>query len=255
LGRPPIWGPGDTPPDSDKIRNGLPLVDLPAELAAHGIHTLEICHFHLPSRDETYLATLRSALDSAGVELFSLLVDGGDITDPQVEKRDMAWIKGWLDIAATLGAGNARIIAGKQPPSADSLARSRRNLKILADYAKGIGVRVMTENWLDTFSTPEAVCTVMNELDGRVGLCVDFGNWRGATKYGELAEIFQFAESCHAKCHSSATGEFERDDFLRCLDLAAKADFQGPYTLIYDGQNNDEWSGIGQEMEMVRPYL
>src|SRR3712207_5645598 len=92
LGRPSFYGPetGQAIPVETHGRGALSLLELPAHIAAFGIHTLEICHFHLPSRDHTYLSELRSALDDAGVELFSLLVDDGDLTHPEHAQRDLA---------------------------------------------------------------------------------------------------------------------------------------------------------------------
>ena len=91
----------------------LELLDIPARIAEFGINTLEICHFHLPSREPAYLNDLRSALDSAGVELFTILIDDGDITHPEHSARDLAWISGWIETAGQLGARCARVIAGK----------------------------------------------------------------------------------------------------------------------------------------------
>ena len=38
----------------------------------------------------------------------------------------------------------------------------------------------MTENWLSLLATPDYVRRVMEAVD--IGLCADFGNWRGATQ-------------------------------------------------------------------------
>ncbi len=231
------------------------LLDIPAKLAAMGIYTLEICHFHLPKEDTVYLREVRSALDSAGVQLFSLLIDDGDITDPTHSARDQRWISEWLDVAGVLGAQCARVIAGKQDPTPQTLEKSRRGLSELASHAAGHNVRLMTENWFNLLSTPTHVRDLLGRLDGQVGLCADFGNWKGASKYDDLAQIFPLAESCHAKCTFNAPNTPDRHDYIRCLDLTRAAGFSGPYTLIYDGPDNDEWTGIRQEMEMVQPYL
>ena len=58
---------------------GLSLLELPAALKARGYDTLQLCHFHLPSRDGAYLETLRSALVASGITLDALLVDDGDV--------------------------------------------------------------------------------------------------------------------------------------------------------------------------------
>src|SRR5687768_1395848 len=107
--------------DREPAHNALPLLDLPARLSEMGIRRLEICHFHLPSREPEYLEQLRAALDAAGVELWSLLIDGGDITHPENGARDVEWTKGWIDIAADLGSRHARVIAGKAKPTQENL--------------------------------------------------------------------------------------------------------------------------------------
>jgi sugar phosphate isomerase/epimerase len=237
------------------ISPAFSLLELPARIAAAGIHTLEICHFHLPSRDDEYLKQLRTAIEAAGVELWSLLIDSGDITHTTHSERDMAWVRGWLDVAGALGAQHARVIAGKAEPSPVSVAQSTRNLAQLADYGRARGVRVMTENWLNLTSTPAVVLTLLDNLDGKVGLCADFGNWKGVQKYEDLAQILPYANSCHAKCHFEAPNQPDRADFVQCLELTRAAQFAGPYTLIYDGPGSDEFAGLRLEMEMVAPFL
>ena len=253
LGRPAPFGPPTLA--GMETSGGLPLLDLPAHLAQFGIHTLEICHFHLLSRSDAYLANLRTALDEAGVALFSLLIDGGDVTDPVHGDDDEAWIAQWLPVAATLGASCARVIAGQSAPSPATVDASVAALARLADRADELGVRLMTENWHALMATPEVVTQVMTRLDGRVGLCCDFGNWRGPGKYDDLAAIAPWAESCHAKCHFATAYAADRADFIRCLEISRAAGFSGPYTLIYDGPNDDEWAGLTIERAMVQPYL
>ncbi|HLV36359.1 MAG TPA: sugar phosphate isomerase/epimerase [Spirillospora sp.] len=231
----------------------MTLLEVPQKIAKLDIRTLEICHFHLPSRDTAYLNDLRAALDEAGVELFSLLIDDGDITHPEHQTRDLNWICGWLDTAAALGARCARVIAGKTV-DADALERSKAVMRQLAAVAEANHVRLMTENWFALLSTPEAVHSLLDALDGRLGLCVDFGNWKRLTKYEDLARIMPRAESCHAKCSFAAPMEPDTEDFLHCLDIAAEAGFSGPFTLIYDGPGDDEWDGIRLERQLVLPY-
>ncbi|GCE22544.1 sugar phosphate isomerase/epimerase family protein [Dictyobacter kobayashii] len=249
-------------PDAEKSilesvgKNGqLSLLELPARLAAFGISTLEICHFHLPSLDAGYLSELRATLEHEKIELFSLLVDAGDITHPQHAERDLAWIRSWLGVAGQLGAKRSRVIAGKSEPTAENLQTSVHGLRQLADTAEGQGVRLMTENWFGLLSQPTAIHTVFEQLEGRLGLCFDFGNWSGPTKYEDLTSIAPYAESCHTKAHFSTNDELDSDDYIRCLDITRAAGFSGPYTLIYDGPNPDEWNGLSRERQIVAPYI
>ncbi len=254
LGQPAPYGPDSTTSPSFPAE-GLPLLELPAQLAKFGISTLEICHFHLPSIDPGYLSELRASLQAAHVELFSLLIDDGDVTHPTNAARDMTWIASWLPIAGDLGASHARVSAGKSTATPATLQTSAQALAQLAEMAQAAGIRLMTENWHTLLSEPASVHTLLERLDGRVGLCFDFGNWGGPDKYAKLRSIVSYAESCHAKAHFTAPNTLDTDDYVRCLDITRDAHFTGPYTLIYDGPNPDEWAGLASERELVAPYL
>jgi hypothetical protein len=240
LGRLPGYGPeaNGAVPQRAPAPQALPLLELPARLAAFGIHQVEICHFHLSSREPTYLYQLRSALEKANVTLWQLLIDAGDITHPEAAERDITWIEGWIDVAATLGATRARVSGGKAEPSRATLR----------------DVRLMTENWQNLLSKPEYVFTVLDGLD-HIGLLADFGNWSGPTKYDDLAQILPRAESTHAKAYFTGPGVMDQKDYVRCLELCQAINFGGPYSLIYDGPDNDEWAGLQLERAVVAGYL
>ena len=257
LGRPDFYGPeeGKQIPVTTHGRGEVPLLELPARVAEFGINTLELCHFHIPSLDKGYLNELRGALQAANVELFSLLIDHGDITHPEHADRDLVWIGEWIEIAGLLGATCTRAIAGKASASTEALEMSRNGLQKLAARAEANGVRLMTENWFSVLSTPENVLTLLDSLEGKVGLCLDFGNWQGDTKYTDFEAIAPRAESCHTKAHFPAPGEMDKADYVRCLDLTQAAGFSGPHTLIYDGPGDNEWEGLTIEREVVQSYL
>lgn len=226
------------------------LLGLPSALANHGYHRLEIVSFHLRSRDPVYLEELRDQLRVSKVRLQTLLIDAGDITHPEDGARDTAWIASWIEIANALGADNARIIAGKQKPSRETLDRSVKALKSLADGNAGSPVRLVTENWFDLLSEPEHVHYLLDQLDGRVGLLGDFGNWGGDNKYEDLASIFGRAELCHAKA-TFIDGDLDEADYGACVTLAEEAGYKGPYTLIFDNEIPGEWHGLAAERDFI----
>jgi sugar phosphate isomerase/epimerase len=121
---------GDAPGNGSRFSQparsseGLALLDLPAELRKRGFDALQICHFHLPSRSESYMEELRAALTESGIELEMLLIDDGDLTNLEGGDLDEAWIGGWLDTATALGARRARVCAGRSSPSPGLIAES-----------------------------------------------------------------------------------------------------------------------------------
>ncbi len=238
------------------ITAGTPLLDIPAQVAAHGLGKLEICHFHLPSTDTEYLEHLRGALDSTGVELFTLLIDEGDIThpDPTERKKALAMVNDWVEVAAELAAKRVRVIGGYAEPSESALHLSEAGFRSILRHAEDYDMGVVTENWHRLLDSPSAVRTLLERLDGRVGLKLDFGNWPDDRKHNDLPLIADLAECTHAKAHFSAPGQMDAADFTRCLDLCRDADFAGPHILIFSDPG-DEWASLDQMRDAALPYV
>jgi sugar phosphate isomerase/epimerase len=226
------------------------LLDLPSALANRGYHRMELVSFHLPSRDPIYLGELREQLRTESVVLQTLLIDAGDVTDSAEGERDLRWIASWIELANELGAENARIIAGKQKPTPETLERSAAALASLAETNAGAPVRLVTENWFDLLPSASEVNWLLDKLGGRVGLLADFGNWKGEQKYAELSKVFGRAELCHAKA-TFIDGVLDTDDYGRCVDLAEAAGYTGPYTLIFDNDRPGEWDGLDTERDFI----
>jgi sugar phosphate isomerase/epimerase len=227
-------------------------------VAELGVAALEICHFHFPRTDSAFLADLRGRLQEAHVQFLTLLVDEGDIAsaDPAVRERDLALIRGWIDIAAEVGAQRVRVIAGKSSgdPEGEAVRRSIEGMLALADYARARGVELVTENWLALALEPANLLAILRGTAGAVGLCADFGNYRGPSKYDDLGAILPYASSIHAKATFPEPGIMDEADFLRCLDLSREAGFTGSYVLIFDNAG-DERTSLSQMASVVRPYL
>ena len=235
----PTFGPGS-----------VTLENLPAELAKRDYFRVEICHFNLASQDPAYLAGIRAAFAASGVVIQTLLIDDGDISNPATRGRDLAWIAAWIEAAALLGAENARVIAGKMKPTAQALALSVDGLKEMAALGKARGVRIVTENWFDTLSTPDAVHHVLDAAGPDLGFLADTGNWGGPTKYADSASIFARAELCHAKTDFGPGLVIDAEDYRKCIKAAKDAGYQGPFTLIFASEG-DEWAGLAAERAFV----
>jgi sugar phosphate isomerase/epimerase len=238
----PTYGPGR-----------LTLLDMPRAVAALGIDRIEVCSFHVPRRDADYAAAFRAALADAGVTLQTLLIEYGDITDPATRERDLAWMESWIDTAAQFGAEQARVIAGRSQPTREALDASIAGLTRLGHYGEARGVRIVTENWFELLPGPREVRYLFDHLDETVGLNGDFGNWSGEGKYADLEAIFDLAICCHAKADFSG-GVLQAEDYRRCLDAADAAGFRGPYTLVYDGPDADEFRNLLVERDFIRQY-
>jgi sugar phosphate isomerase/epimerase len=195
---------------------------------------------------------IAAGLRADGFRTYQLLIDDGDIAHATDHEHHAAWITGWLEQAADAGFERVRVIAGKSADP-ERLPQVVDHLRAICARAAELGVRVVFENWYPLMATPEAVLHIARELGDQIGLCFDFGNWGGETKYGDLGQIVHLAESCHAKCQYS-DGRPDADDYRRCLDLTREVGFDGPYTLVY-GDPARLWESIREQADLVREYL
>lgn len=266
LGSPPLFGPGQPFPNPS-VDAKISLLELPAALAQADIHTLEIVHFHFPTVDGAYIRELKAAAAEAGIELFSVLIDAGDITHPDesVRAEEMSWIRSWLDVTARCGATHARVVGGYQEVERNQAAlldnavvrRSAQGLRQLADYGASIGVQVITENFRETTSRADQVMAILELCEGRVGLCADFGNYKGGERYDELTAIFPRADSAHVKALYDDSGNADESEFRHALGMLAGAGFDGPMSLIFDSAlhgNSSEWDNLAQMRAVTAPF-
>jgi sugar phosphate isomerase/epimerase len=237
----PTWG-----------RGTLTLRELPDALAEHGYNRVEICHFHLPVPRDPGLKRLGQRFRATGIAVQTLLIDDGDLTGKADLARDRAWIGAWLEAASELGASHARVIAGKAAPSPATLSQSAEELGQIARRGRALGVRVVTENWFDLLATPAAVATVLDAVGPDLGFLADTGNWSGPSKYADLRSIFARAELCHAKSGFGPGLAMDENDAAAFHGAARDAAYGGPWTLIYDGPDADEWAGLEAERRFLR---
>jgi sugar phosphate isomerase/epimerase len=250
-------GPGVVPtgfPDHTFGPGAVTLEELPEELAKRGYFRVELCHFNLASQDAAYLAKIRAAFEASGVVIQTLLIDDGDITNPATRARDLAWIASWIEAAALLGAENARVIAGKAQPTVEALDLAVDGLSEMAALGKARGVRIVTENWFDTLSTPQAVHHVLDAVGPDLGFLADIGNWGGPSKYADLQSIFARAELCHAKTDFGPGLVIDAEDYRQCLKAAQDAGYAGPFTLIFASEG-DEWAGLAAERQFISDHF
>lgn len=234
----------------------LALTDLPRAVADRGIGTLELCHFHFPRVDDDYLAEIRVAANEAEVDLFSVLIDTGNITSDDADEResDVAVIERWMERASHLGVSHVRIIAGDTPATDETVDRSVETLRNLAAYGESLGVRVLTENFKQLGSRPETVNAILDGCEGRVGLCADFGNFPKETRLDDLKQVMPRADSIHAKA-DYPDGRIDAEAFDACVGIAEDAGFDGPISLIYQDGDDDVWGRVDEMAGRVSSFL
>ena len=228
---------------------GLPLLELPGQLAAHGFTSAQLCHFYLPTTEDAYLAELRSAFHQAVLDLACFRVGDGDLVDPDHGAEQRAWISTWIDVAERLGAPRVRVPAGDRAPGEESLRASAEGLRALA--ADHPGIRVLTENWKGLLVDDAAVRRLLELVEDQVGLLIDTGNWDGEDKYRQIGAVAGVAECSQVKARESAPGVIDEEDLERSLTVLREVGYDGRISLVYAGSDDDEWGRLAQLREIT----
>jgi sugar phosphate isomerase/epimerase len=235
----------------------LTLLELPAEAARRGYQAVEICHFQFPATDQEYLDDLNKAFIAAGVSFDTLLLDYGDLTskDPVKLEADDQLIRHWIVIAAGAGAKQIRIIAGEAAPDDEAAIRqAAEHLANLEDFAAEHGIRIVTENFKNLTSTAASCLGLLQQLEFKIKMITDFGNFAELHKTAELAVTIPHSVSVHAKADYDEQGMPDAMSFQRCLEVMKQVGYNGAVVLIYDGPG-DMWEGLERIKDLVTPYL
>ncbi len=216
---------------------GTPTLDLlafPAEVAAHGINCVDLCIQHIPNIAPGYLAELRSAFESAAVELYQLLIDLGEVasSDPDERSASIALTKRWMEIAAELGSTGVRYVPGDSKPTPETIRKSGEAFRELYDYCLECGLEPATENYKVFNNEADDLLQVLDIAERDYGLVADFGNAKGPDKYDNLSKLMPRATAIHQWVAIGEDGVINDEDSKRCLNMARDSGFDGPIMLL-----------------------
>jgi sugar phosphate isomerase/epimerase len=225
------------------------LLGLLVRMGSNAYHSLELAYGHLRSHDDQTLRDIRHVAEVSKVDLSSLLLDFGDLSGMNSLRRsaDLEMYRNWIQYASQAGFMRVRIPAGDSPPDdRDALIRASEGLSELAVFGAERGVRIVTENLGGLLSTADNCLKLFDLCQGKVGFTADFGNF-DRDKYAQLKEVLPYAETVHAKARLDAAGRIDEVDFKKCLEICREAEFSGPFSLTYEGEE-DPW----EKMNIMR---
>ena len=212
----------------------LDLLDFPAEVTALGINCVDLCIQHIPNIEPAYLAELRSAFESANVELYQLLIDIGEVASPDPDERcaSIALTKRWMEIAAELGSSGVRYVPGDSKPTPETIRASGEAFQELYDYCVQCGVEPATENYKFFNNEADDLLSVLDRSERNYGLVADFGNAKGPNKYAILEKLVPRATAIHQWVEVAEDGTLNFEDSKYCLNMARENGFDGPIMLL-----------------------
>src|SRR5262249_30814968 len=145
-------------------------------------------------------------------------------TDPDKLKQQLAYVRGWVENAARLGAKTVRIFAGTvEKGDTEDKARERcvAAIQEACDHAAKHGGWLALENHGGITATAEQTLAIVKAVKhDYFGVNLDTGNFRTPDPYADLAKLAPYAVVSQIKTEIQRAGQKKEDaDLKRKIDI------------------------------------
>ena len=225
------------PPGGD-----LTLLTAPKMIADQlGLHNVEIWSAQFADTSLDYCRQIKAAAAAVGSRIIDIQVDGSDnLSDPDPAKRaaSIATIKQWMDRAAAVGSPRLRANTGGGSPEAWDVKRTADSFRQLADYGKGIGVKVLIENHIGYSADIDKVVqlvTTVNHPNCRV--ISDWGNTPSSSPADRVAGLSKLLP--HLELVSAKQLDFDEQnrhvsyDIVPLIKATEASGYRGIYSIEF----------------------
>lgn len=214
--------------------------DLVRMAVDYDIDGLDLTVYWFPDTSDGFLLPLKRLAYKSGVEIYSLSVRT-EMTQPtpELQQKELAELKKWVDAAAVLGAGHIRVFGGKVPKGATEEQAASWVTEVLkrgADYAGKKGVILGLENHGGITEKADAIVKIVKQVDSPwVGVNVDTGNFN-RNAYAQLDTILPYAVNVQVKTaiKPDDSGKQQPSDWDRIASMIVAKGYRGYLALEYE---------------------
>lgn len=215
--------------------------DLVRMAADMNIDGLDLTVYWFPSTSAGFLLPLKRLAYRMGVEIYSISVRT-DMCQPtaELQAKEIAEVRKWVDVAATLGAGHIRVFGGAIPKGASADQAAAWCATVLSEaskYAGEKGVILGLENHGGITETADRIVQIVQKVDSPwVGVNLDTGNFR-TNVYSQIEKLIPYSVNVQVKAEINEDGVKKPGDWERVAGLLAKAGYKGYLALEYEDAN------------------
>lgn len=230
--------------------------------ASLNVDTIE---YHLrkgfESHNKPYLIKLRRLCDEYELPIGYLGSTGGFAgTDADLSAK-IEQVKGDIDIAAIMGVPMLRLMCGRptddDPDPERTWARTISSFQEVADYAADRSVNIGVHNHAPPARPRGAdMVRIVQEVDREnVTLIMDTGQWwpdygtgqgedfePNEAIYDYMEQAIPYASYVRAKFYKIDGGREEYIDYERVADILKGSNYDGPVSVVYEGQRYSDCS-------------
>ncbi|MBL8230496.1 MAG: sugar phosphate isomerase/epimerase [Bryobacterales bacterium] len=210
------------------------LVRLCADVDVDG---LDLTVYWLPSTSDSFLMPLRRLAYRSGIDIYSISVRTDMCKAPADQDKEIGVVKGWVDVAAKLGAGHIRVFGGNVPKTSNEDEAAGWVVEILkraSEYAGSKGVILGLENHGGITEKAARIVEIVKKVDSPwVGINLDTGNFH-SNVYSQIEMCVPYAVNVQVKERVRVDGKHEDSDWARVTGMLRKSGYKGYLALEYE---------------------
>jgi sugar phosphate isomerase/epimerase len=204
--------------------------------------------------DDISVSRVKAAGDEAGLPFGCIAVDGAHIYHESKEERDASRQRAyrWLDICASLRAGQMRVDAGgvHEMPQ-EMFAIIVEGYQDLVERAKANGIQMVIENHWGSSQVPENIVRILEAVPG-LGLLFDSHNWAPGRQKDGWKLCAKYASITHLKTFAVTPQLVEPSvDVPEVLNLLLDSGYQGCWGVESVPKDGDEYQGARRTIGLI----
>ena len=217
--------------------------DLVRVAADTGVDGLDMTVYWFPSTSDDFLLPLKRLAFRSAVEIYSIAVRT-EMTQStrELQDKEVADIRKWVDVAERLGAGHIRVFGGRVPKGATEQQAAGWAVEVLnraVEYAGAKGIILGLENHGGVTEQAATVLQIIKQVNSPwVGINLDTGNFR-TDPFGQIQMCIPYAVNFQVKSEiTGEDGKRQPSDWERIIKMAAAAGYQGYLALEYEAKED-----------------
>jgi sugar phosphate isomerase/epimerase len=204
---------------------------------------IDMTVYWFPNTSDEFLLPLKRTAYKYGVEIYSIAIRT-EMTQAtaELQAKEVAEAKRWVDVAEKLGAGHIRVFGGRVPKGAteeQAAGWAAEVLKRIAEYSGSRGIFLGLENHGGVTEKAATVIGILKQVNSPwVGINLDTGNFR-TNAYAQIEMCIPYAVNFQVKSEiTGEDGKRQDSDWDRILKLAAQAGYKGYLALEYEARED-----------------
>lgn len=204
---------------------------------------IDMTVYWFPNTSDEFLLPLKRVAYKFGVEIYSIAIRT-EMTQPtpELQAKEVAEVKKWVEVAEKLGAGHIRVFGGRVPKGAteeQAAGWAAEVLKRAAEYSAGKGIILGIENHGGVTEKAATILRILKQVDSPwVGVNLDTGNFR-TDPYAQIAMCLPYAVNFQVKSEiTGEDGKRQDSDWDRILNMAAQSGYKGYLALEYEAKED-----------------